>query len=137
MDNAASRPTLHRMRVLEEGQVGARLAFLVRVEDVVDEWIVLIDALAHQPQTQDAGIEVDVLQDVAGDARDVMNAFEPHGSLLLSRDDCGVWIGSRPTRCVTAVASLPPRRSSPVDQRARVRTSGRRRTWSSTRTSIQ
>ncbi len=68
-------------RVLEERDVGARAAQLVGVEEVVDGRVVLVDRLLDHPQPEDAGVEVDVAGCVAGDARDVVDAFEAHRSL--------------------------------------------------------
>jgi hypothetical protein len=45
---------------------------------VVDARIVLVHGLADEPQAQHAGIEIDVLQDVAGDGGDVVDTFELH-----------------------------------------------------------
>ena len=47
-------------RVLEEGDVGAGVALLVRVEEVVDGRVVLVDRLLHQPQAERARVVVDV-----------------------------------------------------------------------------
>ena len=67
-------------RILEEGDVRAGTAVLVRVEEVVDRRVVLVDRLLHHPQAEHAGVEVDVPRCVAGDAGHVVDAFEPHVS---------------------------------------------------------
>ena len=66
-----------RTGVLEEGDVGARTPALVRVEEVVDGRVVLVDRLLHEPQAEHPGVEVDVPRRVTGDQSDVMDAFEP------------------------------------------------------------
>src|SRR5512133_1701748 len=76
------RLALPRARVLEKGDVVARRALLVAVEEVVDGRVVLVDALLDQAQTENAGIEVDVLRGVAGDRGDVVYAFELHAASL-------------------------------------------------------
>ena len=54
-------PPAREARVLEEGDVGAGAALLVRVEEVIDGRVVLVDRLLHQPEAEHAGIEVHVL----------------------------------------------------------------------------
>ena len=66
-----------RAGVLEEGDVAARAPLLVGVEEVVDGRVVLIDRLLHEPEAEDAGVELHVPRRVARDARDVMDAVEP------------------------------------------------------------
>ena len=68
----------HGARILEKGQVGARGPLLVRVEEVVDGRVVLVDRLLHEAQAEGAGVEVDVPRRVARDARDVVDAVEAH-----------------------------------------------------------
>ena len=68
-------------RVLEEGDVRPGTARLVRVEEVVDRRIVLVDRLLDHPQTEHARVEVDVPRSVTGDARHVMNTVESHRQL--------------------------------------------------------
>src|ERR671923_174587 len=67
-----------RARVLEEGDVAAGAPLLVGIEEVVDGRIVLVDRLLDEPEPEDARVEVDVPRGVAGDRRDVVNAFESH-----------------------------------------------------------
>ena len=69
-------------RVLEEGDVGARRPTVVRVEEVVDGRVVLVDGLLDHPQPERVRVELDVLGRVARDARDVMDAVELHGRKL-------------------------------------------------------
>ena len=71
-----ARPAAPRARVLEEGDVGARAALLVGVEEVVDGRVVLVDRLLDQPQAEHARVEVDVPRRVARDQRDVVDALE-------------------------------------------------------------
>src|SRR5215204_1036344 len=74
-----------RAGILEEGDVGPGRTGLVRVEQVVDGRIVLVDGLLDEPQSERAGVELDVLRRVAGDARDVMDAMELHAVILPAR----------------------------------------------------
>ena len=81
-------------RILEERDVRAGTAVLVRVEEVVDGRVVLVDRLLHHPQPEHAGVEVDVPGRVAGDAGHVVNAFEaassPFARVRLARAPPGV-----------------------------------------------
>jgi hypothetical protein len=72
-------------RELEEGQVRARIALLVGVEQVIDGGLVLVDGLLDQPQAERARVEVDVLRRVGGDRGYVMDAFELHGGTPVPR----------------------------------------------------
>ncbi len=63
-------------RVLEERDVASRCSVLVRVEEVVDGRVVLIDRLLHHPQAENARVEVDVARRIARDAGHVMDAVE-------------------------------------------------------------
>ncbi len=65
-------------RVLEERQLRAGPPALVAVEQVVDGRVVLVDGLGHQPQAENAGVEVHVARGVAGDRRDVVDSLEAH-----------------------------------------------------------
>src|SRR5439155_6456268 len=65
-------------RVLEERDVRARVAALVRVEEVVHGRVVLVDGLLDQSQSEHARVEVEVARRVAGDAGDVMDTVEVH-----------------------------------------------------------
>jgi hypothetical protein len=78
----AGAPPRHA-RELEEGEVGPGAARLVRVEEVVDGGLVLVDGLLDQPQAEDPGVEVDVVLRVRGDRGDVVDALELHRQLLL------------------------------------------------------
>src|SRR5919106_2479116 len=71
-----------RTGVLEEGDVGPRATLLVGVEEVIDGRVVLVDRLLDHPQPEHARIEVDVARRVPGDARDVVDAVEPHAPRL-------------------------------------------------------
>jgi hypothetical protein len=62
--------------VLEERDVASGCPVLVRVEEVVDRRVVLVDRLLHHPQAENAGVEVDILRSVTCDARHVMDAVE-------------------------------------------------------------
>ena len=78
MDHAGARAARVGTRVLEERQVGAGASALIRVEEVVDGGVVLVDGLLHEAQPQDARVEVEVPRRVTGDAGDVMDTFELH-----------------------------------------------------------
>jgi hypothetical protein len=80
------------MRVLEEGQLGARAPLLVGVEQVVDARVVLVDRLGGQTETEDARVEVEVPERVPGDRRDVVDAFESQG--IWNNWVCGLENGS-------------------------------------------
>src|SRR4051794_18275092 len=91
MDHPAPRLAGSRVRILEERDVRAGPPFLVGVEEVVDGRVVLVDGLLHEPQAEDARVEVDVPRRIARDARHVMDAVEPHcsgsNSFAVSRSD--------------------------------------------------
>ena len=72
-------PTGARVRVLEEGDVGARAAALVRVEQVVDGRVVLVDGLLDEPEPEERRVEVDVPGRVRSDAGDVVDPLKRHG----------------------------------------------------------
>ena len=80
MHHPGARPALARARVLEEGDVGARVAPLVGVEEVVDGRVVLVDRLLDHPQPERLPVEADVCRRVAGDARHVVDPLELHGA---------------------------------------------------------
>src|SRR5262245_5521556 len=82
MHHACARLALPRARVLEEGDVVARRARLVPIEEVVDGRVVLVDALLDEAESQDARVEVDVARRVPGDRGDVVDAFELHAASL-------------------------------------------------------
>src|SRR5919108_1106849 len=63
---------------LEEGDVGARAALLVGVEEVVDRRLVLVDRLLDEAQAERAGVEVDVALRVGRDRGDVVDSLELH-----------------------------------------------------------
>ena len=85
-----ARSSATRSGILEERDVAPRGPLLVRVEEVVDGRIVLVDGLLDHPQTEDARVEVDVPRRVAGDAGDVVDTVEAH--------DRNLAVCSRPTR---------------------------------------
>src|SRR5207302_4313913 len=79
----AGRPP-RRVRILEERNVAAGAAFLVRVEEVVNGRVDLIHRLLDEPQSENTRVEVDVARGVAGDQRDVVNALEAHARSITS-----------------------------------------------------
>src|SRR5215207_2510036 len=60
VDHAVAGATGGGAGILEEGEVEARVRVLVAVEEVVDGRVVLVDRFLHQPQAEDADVEVDV-----------------------------------------------------------------------------
>jgi hypothetical protein len=72
-------PAPLRPRILEECDVRSGRALLVGIEQVVDGRIVLVHGLLHQPQAEDAGVEVDVSGSVPRDRRHVVDSFQAHG----------------------------------------------------------
>ena len=80
MHHPVARTALRRAWILEERDVGAGRALLVGVEQVVDGRVVLVDGLLDHPQPELARVELHVRRRVAGDARDVVDAFESHGA---------------------------------------------------------
>ena len=103
-------------RVLEEGDVGARRAVLVGVEQVVDARIVLVDGLLDQPEAQHPRVEVDVAGSVTGDQRDVVDAFDwLHGALGRRWLVASASISPGPPLSTPAATGTFPR-----DRRARV-----------------
>src|SRR3954470_21329146 len=85
MDHSVSRSARWRPWILEEGDVRARRPALVGIEEVVDGRIVLVDGLLDHPETERAGVELDVARRVPGDGGDVVDAFELHGLSSLLR----------------------------------------------------
>ena len=112
--------------VLEEGDVCAGRAFLVGVEQVVDGRIVLVDGLLHEPEPEDARVEVDVPGCVGGDRRHVVNAFELHVVSFPPRGHAAV----RASSCRSATAETSASTTSPSCSR---RSSSIRRPSSSKR----
>ena len=82
VDHSLSGAAAPGTRVLEERDVRPWTAELVGVEQVVDGGVVLVDRLLHHAQPEHAGVEGDVAGGVPGDARDVVDALEPHRTLL-------------------------------------------------------
>src|SRR6059036_369798 len=67
------------MRPAEEGHRRAGRTHIVGKVEVVRIRHVLVDALLDEPEAQHANVEVDVLLDVAGDARDVVDTGNARG----------------------------------------------------------
>jgi hypothetical protein len=78
VDHPGTRAARDRPRVLEEGELRSRAPALVGVEEVIDARVVLVDGLGHQPQAEDARVEIDVARRVPGDRGDVVDAVEAH-----------------------------------------------------------
>jgi hypothetical protein len=78
VDHPVAGAAGQRPRVFEERDVAAGAAALVRVEEVVDRRVVLVDGLLDEPQPERPGVELDVARCVAGDGGDVMDSFEFH-----------------------------------------------------------
>ena len=88
VNHSCACTALARARVLEEGDVRARVAALVGVEEVVDGRVVLVDRLLDEPQPEYAGVELDVPWRVRGDRGDVVDALELHRRSNLPASDC-------------------------------------------------
>ena len=78
VDHSRAGASAAHAGILEEGDVAARAPLLVRVEEVVDGRVVLVDGLLHEPEAEDARVEVDVARRVRGDAGDVVDAVQAH-----------------------------------------------------------
>src|SRR6266513_24981 len=87
VNHAGAGAALAGARVLEEGDVAAGLALFVRVEEVVDGRVVLVDALLDEPQAEHAHVEVDVAGRIACDRRDVVDALKLHRVQASSSSD--------------------------------------------------
>ena len=61
MHHAVARPTLRRARELEEGEIRAGAALLVRIEQVIDAGLVLVDGLLDEAKAHQACVERHVL----------------------------------------------------------------------------
>src|SRR4051794_9322889 len=85
-DHPVARAAAGRARIFEERDVGAGRAVLVRVEEVVDRRVVLVDGLLDHPQPEYPDVEVDVARSVTGDAGDVVDPFDLHTKTLSSGD---------------------------------------------------
>src|SRR5262249_52622895 len=107
--HARTRSPARRAAILEERDVGARAPVLIGKEHVVHARVVLVHGLADEAQAQHARVEVDVLEDVTGDAGDVVHAFESHDASPSERDS----LQTRPRRerCVMSPSGRgrPPR----------------------------
>ncbi len=71
-------PTTAHARVLEEGDVAPGRPRLVGVEEVIHGGVVLVDRLLHEPESEDARVEVHVPGRVGRDARDVVDPVKTH-----------------------------------------------------------
>ena len=76
VDHPRAGAAAHQARILEKGEIGARAAVLVRIEQVVDARVVLVDGLLDEPEAHDACVEQDVAGRVGGDGADVMDSVE-------------------------------------------------------------
>src|SRR5450631_2865408 len=63
-------------RVFKEGHISSGAGLLVRVEEVIDGGVVLVDRLLDQPKAEYAGIKSHVARRVGSDGRDVVDAVE-------------------------------------------------------------
>ena len=77
-DDAAGAAALARRRPVEEGQVGARTALRIRIEEVIRADIVLIDGALHQPHAEGLGVEAAVVADFRGNRGQVVDAEQLH-----------------------------------------------------------
>ncbi len=76
VDHSSARAAPDQARVLEEREVSARAAILVRIEQVIDGGVVLVDSLLDQPEAHDARVEQDVPGGVCRDRADVMDSVQ-------------------------------------------------------------
>ena len=65
-----------RLRPVEERDVGSRMAQLVRIEEVVGGYVVLVDGFLDQAQTEDSRVEVDVVSCAPGNGRDMVQTVK-------------------------------------------------------------
>ena len=77
------------LRPREKRQIGAWMAFLIGVEEVIGAGVVLVDALLDQPHAEHAAVEVEVLLRGPGDGGDVMKSVDGAHVLILDR----LWSG--------------------------------------------
>src|SRR5207247_2749911 len=86
VDHAGAGASPSQARVLEEGEVSAWAAVLVRIEEVVNRRVVLVDGLLDQAQAHDTGVKAHVPRRVGGDGTDVMDSVQVvHLAYLLPR----------------------------------------------------
>src|SRR5207245_5293634 len=76
VDHPCARAAPNQARILEEREVSARAAFLIRIEEVIDGGVVLVDGLLDQPEAHDAGVEQDIPGGVCRDRADVMDSVQ-------------------------------------------------------------
>src|SRR5207249_4680386 len=76
VDHPGACTAPHQAWIFKEGEVGPGASVLVRVEEVVDGGVVLVDRLLDQAHAHDAGVEADILGCVGRDRADVMDAVE-------------------------------------------------------------
>src|SRR6266446_6969759 len=62
------------LRPGEKSQVGAGMAFRIRVEKMIGAGIILIHTFLHQPHPEHARVEIEILLRRSGDRRDVMKS---------------------------------------------------------------
>ena len=108
VDHPRAGPAGARVRILEERDVRARGAFLVRVEEVVDGGVILVDRLLHHPQPEHPHVEVDVARRIAGDRRDVVDAFELHTVALSTASSARCTPSASTSKWVTARTDRGP-----------------------------
>ncbi len=88
---------------LEERQDRAGRRALVAVVEVVDVGLVEVHGLLDEPQAERARVEVDVARSVAGDRRDVVQAFECHVRATVARRDPDPFPRPSPLAAVAAL----------------------------------
>ena len=88
MHHPGAGAALARARVLEEGDVGPRVATLVRVEEVVHGRVILVDGLLDEAEAEQADVELDVSRRVGRDRSHVVDAFELHACFNLALRAC-------------------------------------------------
>src|SRR5437764_5087047 len=122
MDHPVAGATALDPGVLEERQVRARVPLLVRVEQVINARVVLVDGLLDESQPEYPRIEVHVSLAVLGDRRDVVDAVELHDT-----DDTGAPCPSRTSSAVDLVpsgAAMGDTLAAPANDQSRGRNVG-------------
>src|SRR6266480_3085251 len=76
VDHSRARTSAHQAWIFEERQVRTGAAIFIRVKEVVDRGVVLVDRLLDEPQAHDPGIELEVLRRVGGDGADVVDTVQ-------------------------------------------------------------
>jgi len=77
LDLPAALPAATGVRPREKSQNGSRVAHLVTEIEVIGGRVIEVDGALDEPESEDAGVKVEVALRAAGDAGDVMNTGGP------------------------------------------------------------